>query len=179
MQPGCRSLLSLRALRALWRSRLAVEGVFSHSQLSSFLPASFPGGSIRLTSTSSTSAAGHTSKCRTLLYSIGSITGFGTALHYCTASRVYCRQTSAVPQPDSPGGHSERSPLPPVTLYEFPACPFCSKVRAFLNYYNIKYTAVSVNPVSRKEIEFTTVKKLPFIVVDGEKVIPPPRLLHI
>jgi microsomal prostaglandin-E synthase 2 len=57
-----------------------------------------------------------------------------------------------------------------VTLYEYPACPFCSKVKAFCDYYNIVYTVVSVNPVSRKEIEFSKSKQLPLIVVDGQKI---------
>ena len=79
----------------------------------------------------------------------------GLTAAFYTTTPVHCTPTS---------------PLPHLTLYEFPSCPFCGKVRAFCDYNNLDYTAVSVNPVSRKEIQFSKSKKLPLIVVDGQKV---------
>ena len=87
---------------------------------------------------------------------LGSLGGLATALY--TTSSAQCRS-----HPSSPTLH--------LTIYEYPSCPFCGKVRAFLDYHNLDYTAVSVNPFSRKEIEFSESKKLPLVVVDGEKVL--------
>ncbi|CAN6682868.1 unnamed protein product [Malus baccata var. baccata] len=39
-----------------------------------------------------------------------------------------------------------------VVLYQYEACPFCNKVRAFLDYYNIPYKVMEVNPINRKRL---------------------------
>ena len=95
--------------------------------------------------------------------------GLAAALHYSATStkRVYCRHTSTDRHSTS---SNLTSHLPSLTIYEYPSCPFCGKVKAFLDFYNIDYTAVTVNPVSRKEIEFSKTKKLPLVIVGGEKV---------
>jgi len=49
------------------------------------------------------------------------------------------------------------------TLYQYATCPFCCKVRAFLDYYGIEYEKVEVNPVNRKEIKFQEYRKVPFV----------------
>ena len=98
----------------------------------------------------------------TVLGSLGSVVGLATALHCYSSTTAYCRQDTS--------SSSSSSPLPHITLYEYPSCPFCGKVRAFCDYHNLDYTAVSVNPVSRKEIQFSKSKKLPLIVVGSEKV---------
>ena len=157
-----------RRLLVVWRSRHAAGVALTSNPQP--LPSLLSSSSFRQASSSSSSSGPHSKHYRAVLCSIGSAAGIATALHYytTTTSRVYCRHTSTHPQSDQTT--SPNSPLPPVTLYEYPACPFCSKVRAFCDYYNITYTAVSVNPVSRKEIEFSKSKQLPFIVVDGVKV---------
>lgn len=58
-----------------------------------------------------------------------------------------------------------------VVLYQYEACPFCNKVRAFLDYYDIKYKVVEVNPLSKKEIKWSDYKKVPILVVDGEQLV--------
>ena len=60
--------------------------------------------------------------------------------------------------------HSTRT----ITLYQYQSCPFCSKTRAFLDYYGIKYGKVEVNPLFKREMKFSTYKKVPFIVVEGD-----------
>ncbi|KAE9588266.1 hypothetical protein Lal_00002755 [Lupinus albus] len=42
-----------------------------------------------------------------------------------------------------------------VVLYQYEACPFCNKVKAFLDYYDIPYKVVEVNPLSKKEIKWS------------------------
>jgi len=49
------------------------------------------------------------------------------------------------------------------TLYQYATCPFCCKVRTFLDFYGLDYEIVEVNPVSRKEIAFSEYRKVPFV----------------
>jgi len=55
-------------------------------------------------------------------------------------------------------------------LYQYATCPFCCKVRAFLDYYNIDYEKIEVNPATRKEIKFSAYRKVPFIRSDDDDV---------
>ncbi|KAK9059853.1 hypothetical protein SSX86_020557 [Deinandra increscens subsp. villosa] len=54
-----------------------------------------------------------------------------------------------------------------VVLYQYESCPFCNKVKAFLDYYDVPYKVVEVNPLSKKEIKWSDYKKVPILVVDG------------
>ncbi|KAL9448983.1 hypothetical protein AB3S75_011008 [Citrus x aurantiifolia] len=58
-----------------------------------------------------------------------------------------------------------------VVLYQYEACPFCNKVKAFLDYYRIPYKVVEVNPISKKEIKWSDYKKVPILKVDGEQMV--------
>lgn len=51
-----------------------------------------------------------------------------------------------------------------LTLYQYQVCPFCCKVRAYLDYFGVPYTIVEVNPMSRKEIKFSEYRKVPILV---------------
>ncbi|XP_015281955.1 PREDICTED: prostaglandin E synthase 2 isoform X2 [Gekko japonicus] len=53
-----------------------------------------------------------------------------------------------------------------LTLYQYKTCPFCSKVRAFLDYHGLPYEIVEVNPVMRKEIKFSSYRKVPILLVN-------------
>jgi len=58
-----------------------------------------------------------------------------------------------------------------ITLYQFQACPFCSKVRALLTFIKQPYEIVEVTPRSMKELEgITDHKKVP-VLKDGDQVI--------
>ncbi|XP_047325914.1 prostaglandin E synthase 2-like [Impatiens glandulifera] len=57
-----------------------------------------------------------------------------------------------------------------VVLYQYEACPFCNKVKAFLDYHGIAYKIVEVNPMSKKEIKWSDYKKVPVLLVDGEQM---------
>uniref|UniRef100_A0A8C1DWW7 Prostaglandin E synthase 2-like n=1 Tax=Cyprinus carpio carpio TaxID=630221 RepID=A0A8C1DWW7_CYPCA len=54
-----------------------------------------------------------------------------------------------------------------LTLYQYKTCPFCSKVRAFLDYHGLPYEIVEVNPVMRQEIKWSTYRKVPILMVNG------------
>ena len=54
-----------------------------------------------------------------------------------------------------------------LTLYQYQTCPFCCKVRAFLDYYGFAYDIVEVNSVTRKQIKWSDYKKVPILVYEG------------
>lgn len=51
-----------------------------------------------------------------------------------------------------------------LTLYQYKTCPFCSKVRAFLDFHALPYQVVEVNPVLRAEIKFSSYRKVPILL---------------
>lgn len=58
-----------------------------------------------------------------------------------------------------------------VVLYQYEACPFCNKVKAFLDFNKIPYKIVEVNPLFKKEIKWSDYKKVPILTVDGEQLV--------
>ncbi|XP_068640488.1 uncharacterized protein [Aristolochia californica] len=58
-----------------------------------------------------------------------------------------------------------------VVLYQYEACPFCNKVKAFLDYHSIPYKVVEVNPLTKKEIKWSDYQKVPILTVDGEPLV--------
>ncbi|XP_078502742.1 prostaglandin E synthase 2 [Lissotriton helveticus] len=59
----------------------------------------------------------------------------------------------------------------PLTLYQYQTCPFCSKVRAFLDYHKVPYEIVEVNPVLRSEIKFSSYRKVPIVLVGADDAL--------
>lgn len=57
-----------------------------------------------------------------------------------------------------------------IKIYQYQNCPFCCKVRAFLNYYNIPYEIIEVNPLTRSEIKFSKYRKVPIVIANDVQV---------
>jgi len=58
-----------------------------------------------------------------------------------------------------------------VRLYQYEICPFCCKVKAFLDWQKVPYTTIEVNPLSKAEIKFSKeYRKVPIAVVDETQV---------
>lgn len=56
-----------------------------------------------------------------------------------------------------------------LTLYQYKICPFCHRVKAFLDFHQIKYDTVEVNPLTKAEISFSKeYKKVPLMKIDDE-----------
>eukprot|EP01103_Thecamoeba_quadrilineata_P020146 TRINITY_DN84_c0_g1_i1.p1 TRINITY_DN84_c0_g1~~TRINITY_DN84_c0_g1_i1.p1 ORF type:complete len:306 (+),score=57.44 TRINITY_DN84_c0_g1_i1:48-965(+) len=54
-----------------------------------------------------------------------------------------------------------------IVLYQYEACPFCNKVRAFFDYNRIPYQVVEVNPLTKSELAFSkNYRKVPIAVVN-------------
>jgi microsomal prostaglandin-E synthase 2 len=60
-----------------------------------------------------------------------------------------------------------------IVLFQFQTCPFCCKVRSFLDYYGFSYSVVEVDAVLRQSIKWSPYKKVPILLVktkDGRYV---------
>ncbi|KAK4303366.1 hypothetical protein Pmani_009849 [Petrolisthes manimaculis] len=61
-----------------------------------------------------------------------------------------------------------------ITLFQYQTCPFCCKVRAFLDFYGFSYDIIEVNSVTRKQTRWTDYRKVPFAVIklpNSDKVL--------
>lgn len=53
-----------------------------------------------------------------------------------------------------------------ITLLQYQTCPFCCKVRAFLDFYGLPYDVVEVNPVMRQQLKFSKkYRKVPIVLI--------------
>jgi len=57
-----------------------------------------------------------------------------------------------------------------VVLYSYATCPFCNKVRAFLDLARVPYIVVEVNPLTKSELAWSSYKKVPLAVVNGTPI---------
>lgn len=53
-----------------------------------------------------------------------------------------------------------------LTLYQYQTCPFCCKVRAFLDYHGLSYDLIEVNPLLRQQIKWSKYSKVPIVVAE-------------
>lgn len=56
-----------------------------------------------------------------------------------------------------------------LTLFQYQSCPFCCKVRAFLDFYGLPYDVIEVNPVLRQQLKIFEYKKVPTLIVSKKK----------
>jgi len=57
-----------------------------------------------------------------------------------------------------------------ITVYQYKICPFCHRVKAYLDYLRIPYETVEVNPLTKGEMKFSEYKKVPVVVFDELQV---------
>jgi microsomal prostaglandin-E synthase 2 len=56
-----------------------------------------------------------------------------------------------------------------ITVYQYKICPFCSKVKTYLDYLKVPYDTVEVNPLTKGELGFSKdYKKVPIMMVGPE-----------
>lgn len=52
-------------------------------------------------------------------------------------------------------------------LYQFENCPYCSQIRAYLDYFGFSYTITEVDSYTKEELtKFTKARKLPILVLE-------------
>lgn len=51
-----------------------------------------------------------------------------------------------------------------LVLFQYQTCPFCCKVRAFLDYHGFTYSVVEVDSVLRQSLKWSPYKKVPSIL---------------
>jgi len=101
--------------------------------------------------------------------SLGVIGGVGIGTIYAFSSQHEASELSTNEISTEYG--TENSKIPSITLYQYYTCPFCCKVRAFLEYYGLEYNIVEVNPLSKKELKFSkSYRKVPIAIVNGKQV---------
>ncbi|KAI6205263.1 hypothetical protein M3Y94_00772600 [Aphelenchoides besseyi] len=69
-----------------------------------------------------------------------------------------------------------------LRLYQYQTCPYCSKVRAMLDYYGFSYEVVEVNPVTRSQLKFAKgYRKVPVVTTSKleEKMIESSQIMSI
>lgn len=55
-----------------------------------------------------------------------------------------------------------------ITVFEYKICPFCNKVKAYLDFLELDYTSIEVNPLTKSEIKFQKeFTKVPVAVLNG------------
>lgn len=55
-----------------------------------------------------------------------------------------------------------------IVLFQYRTCPFCCKVRAYLDARGISYEIVEVDAVLRQAIKWSEYKKVPIMLVQTE-----------
>ncbi|ESQ46724.1 hypothetical protein EUTSA_v10027850mg [Eutrema salsugineum] len=93
---------------------------------------------------------------------VAGIVFFSAAAASSLCQEVHAKETSGLAQKFNPKE---------VVLYQYEACPFCNKVKAFLDFNKIPYKIVEVNPMSKKEIKWSDYKKVPILTIDGEQLV--------
>ena len=58
----------------------------------------------------------------------------------------------------------------PVLLYQYDSCPYCNKAQAFMEFHGIPYKKIEVNPLNKKQIEFSSYKKVPLAKINDKQV---------
>lgn len=57
------------------------------------------------------------------------------------------------------------------TIYQYAICPFCHRVKAYLDYLKVSYEVVEVNPLTKGELKFSeNYKKVPIAVIDQQTI---------
>ncbi|KAJ1418574.1 glutathione S-transferase [Ochromonadaceae sp. CCMP2298] len=54
-------------------------------------------------------------------------------------------------------------------VYQYLICPFCNRVKSYMDFVGIEYDTIEVNPLTKSEINFpVTTKKVPIVILDGK-----------
>lgn len=62
--------------------------------------------------------------------------------------------------------------MPDIVLYQFEVCPFCNKVRAYLDFHGVPYRVVEVDPLRKTQLKDLPpdYRKVPIAIINSEQV---------
>ncbi|XP_042057146.1 prostaglandin E synthase 2-like [Salvia splendens] len=110
------------------------------------------------------------SSSRSHWFSYNGIAGDKVATHAVFGTMLFSTAATAIVE-EAQAKETVKFRPKDVVLYQYEACPFCNKVKAFLDYYDIPYKVVEVNPLSKKETKWSEYKKVPILMVDGVQMV--------
>lgn len=85
--------------------------------------------------------------------------------------KVFQRYLSSFTSPFSHSNHK-------ITLYQYKICPFCNRLKAFLDYNKVKYDTIEVNPTTKKEIKFSNYSKVPVVTLNDEVLVDSMKIIE-
>jgi microsomal prostaglandin-E synthase 2 len=86
--------------------------------------------------------------------------------------------STSTPPPSSPVPHTLPGGALSVVIYAYETCPFCNKVRAYLDAVKVPYVVVEVEPLLKGELAWwPSYKKVPLAVVNGVVVTDSARII--
>ena len=86
------------------------------------------------------------------------------------ANAIRATQCAAASSSASSPSSSSSSAVP-IELYQYEICPFCNKVKAYLDFLGVEYTTVEVNPLTKGELSFTKEHKKVPVAKIGDTVV--------
>lgn len=99
---------------------------------------------------------------------------FPGAINFASASSSHVVDSVRFFSSSLPTNNNNNNNAPSLTLYQYQICPYCNKVKALLNYLNVNYTTVEVNPLTKAEL-----KTLPTMTTATKKEEKPYRKVPI
>lgn len=122
-----------------------------------------------------------------LLFGVVTLTGLSTGVGYYQYKKRLSANAGMTPQIFheqqaellQPVLNPEEFSRLPKTLYQYTTCPYCCKLKAFLDYYKVEYSMTEVNPLTKKEVKENGYGKVPQlqigvngpIIVDSNEIV--------
>lgn len=113
---------------------------------------------------------------RSTIQRVGALSAFGLTLTLTTDAAVTSSSSSSTTAVKkdryfSTSGAAAATPAPSVTLYQYQICPFCNTAKAVLEYANVPYEAVEVNPLTKAELKWSKeYQKVPVAMLDDQQL---------
>lgn len=175
LQPSPAMQLATSSLRSVQRSRMANVTLLRSISTSTAAFAAAPAPSSSRAPRRRSFLTRHPKKLAVGVLALGS-----GAAYLSTQSRSGAAASGSVAPPLPPfnlddyrglGSLAAFKTQQEIVLYQYETCPFCNKVRAFLDYSGIRYRTVEVNPLTKAEKNVSPAlkacKEVPVLVVNG------------
>lgn len=74
----------------------------------------------------------------------------------------------------------ENAPFRP-TIYQYLICPFCNRVKSYLDFCGVQYDTIEVNPLTKAEIKNLKLvaKKVPVAIINGQVVEDSGKIIEV